>query len=238
MILNDQLVNNISPSSNLWEIVYSNTESSRIQLQQGWRRTFNVWNMWNCKCHSQHNWSWSGDCNDMECNSEGNSSLPHMLTIASHCDNCHRLWQLRHALTITTQLTITTHLTIATCFDNFLFTIENFLQTKGRLCSEGKLPNENKSGIKNSIWAQQWDLFPLQTPFTTSFPLSPRQKREGWPISQLSPNNHKNLEAKVKSPKPKAKRGGLTHFPIISQQSQECWNILSASSMIGSIIKE
>ena len=57
-------------------------------------------------------------------------------------------------------------------FDNLLF----FFQTK--VCSEGKLSKENKSGIKNSIWAQQWDLFPLGTLFKTSFPLFLRQKRE------------------------------------------------------------
>ena len=78
--------------------------------------------------------------------------------------------------------------------NNLLFSFENYLQTKGPACSEGELSgNENKSGIKNSIWAQQWDLFPLQTPFTTSSPLFPAPKE-----------------------------GGLTHFPIISQQSQEC----------------
>ena len=76
-------------------------------------------------------------------------------------------------------------LTFAICF----LSLQNFLQTKSLARSEGKFSNENKSGIKNSIWAQQWDLFPLQTPFHNI-------------ISFVSP----------------PKEGGLTHFPIISQQ--------------------
>ena len=72
---------------------------------------------------------------------------------------------------------------------SLLLSLWNMSQTQDGAGSKRKLSNENKSGIKNSIWAQQWDLFPLQTPFHNI-------------ISFVSP----------------PKEGGLTHFPIISQR--------------------
>ena len=149
----------------------------------------------------------SRDYSVMECSAEGN--LPSTQTYNWQYFHCHfhhnwpdkrhlqqyilhplgfqHHWKVYHSTFTFSMLCKKYNIPLSLLLSLFFFW--NMSQTQDGAGSKRKLSNENKSGIKNSIWAQQWDLFPLQTPFHNI-------------ISFVSP----------------PKEGGLTHFPIISQR--------------------
>ena len=122
-------------------------------------------------CHFHHNWP----------------DKRHLQQYILHPLGFQHHWKVYHSTFTFSMLCKKYNIPLSLLLSLFFFW--NMSQTQDGAGSKRKLSNENKSGIKNSIWAQQWDLFPLQTPFHNI-------------ISFVSP----------------PKEGGLTHFPIISQR--------------------
>ena len=101
---------------------------------------------------------------------------------------------------------------------------ETCLRPKMGLVPRENCPMKTNPGSKTQSGLNNGIFFHSKLPFTTSFPLFLRQKREGWPISQLS---HKDKRSEAHN---------FSSLDTVKGHNPKIWNIFVQFPEVGMIL--